>query len=408
MPQYNYTAIDDYGKTVKGVLLAEDEGELATSLSQMGYYLVSASELKAKAKKEKKPSKPVFVTGKVKTREIVTFTHHLSTVLRSGIPLLQGLEDLVEQTEDAKFKKIIREIATDVQGGNRLSDALARHPKAFSDLYVNILKAGEATGQIEKVLNELGRFLEWQEELRGNVMQVSVYPAVVFSAIVLLVGYLFAFVFPKFIKILSSLNVELPLPTKIVIAISSFMSSYWYVILVAIIGIIIAVNVVGRFPRGRYAIDKFKMSIPIFGELIRRIALSRFAHFMAILYTAGVDIIQSLTIVEKVVGNEVLARAIRKARDEVRAGRRLSEPLRASKEFPPMVVRMVEIGEVSGEMDKTLQNVSDFYDREIPMTVKRAFAAFEPVMIIFLAGMVLLVAVSMYLPLYSSISKLGR
>ncbi|HHT9118260.1 MAG TPA: type II secretion system F family protein, partial [Candidatus Hypogeohydataceae bacterium YC38] len=208
--------------------------------------------------------------------------------------------------------------------------------------------------------------------------------------------------------ILSSLNVELPLPTKIVIAISSFMASYWYIILVAIIGIIIAVNVVGRFPRGRYAIDKFKMSIPIFGELIRRIALSRFSHFMAILYTAGVDIIQSLTIVEKVVGNEVIARAIRKARDEVRAGRRLSEPLRASKEFPPMVVRMVEIGEVSGEMDKTLQNVSDFYDREIPMTVKRAFAAFEPVMIIFLAGMVLLVAVSMYLPLYSSISKLGR
>lgn len=409
MPRYNYTAIDDYGKTVKGVLAAEDEGTLASNLSQMGYYLVTASELKGKEEaREKRPSRPFFVFGRIKSREIITFTIHLSAILAAGVPILQGLEDLVEQTEDPRFKKIVQAIKDDVQAGNKLSDAMAKHPRAFSELYVNILRAGEATGEVERVLRDIGAFLEWQEELRANVRQVTMYPITVFSAIVLLVGYLFAFVFPKFLKILTQLNVPLPLPTLIVIAVSNFMRANWYLILIGIATVVITLSIIVRFPWGRYAVDRFKLSIPIFGELLRKIALSRFSHFMALLYSAGVDILQSLSVVERVVGNEVIARAIRRASEQVKSGRRLSEPLRQSKEFPPMVVRMVEIGEVSGELDKTLQKVSGFYDKEIPATVKRVFAAFEPIMVLILAGMVLLVAVSMYLPLYSSISRLGR
>ncbi|MFQ5863069.1 MAG: type II secretion system F family protein [Candidatus Brocadiales bacterium] len=411
MPQYNYTAIDDYGKATQGTLVAGDEEELATNLSLMGYYLLTATETKEKKKakvKAQKGPKRTFSIGRVKPREVITFTHHLSTVLSAGIPIIQGLDDLVEQTPDARFKGILTEIRDDVQAGSNLSDAMAKHPKAFSELYVNILRAGETTGELDKVLAELGRFMEWQEEMRANVKQITIYPIVVFSAVVLLVGYLFTFVFPKFIKILEQLNVPLPLPTLIVMAISDFMRNNWYFVLIGIAGTIATINVIIRFPWGRYAFDRFKLGVPIFGTLFRKIALSRFSHFMALLYSAGVDILQSLSVVEKVVGNEVIARVINRAREQVRAGRRLSEPLRASKEFPPMVVRMVEIGEISGQLDKTLQKVSEFYDREIPQTVKKVFSAFEPIMILTLAGIVLLVALSMYLPLYSSLSKLGK
>ncbi len=407
MPQYTYTAIDDDGKPVDGTLKAENEDELATNLSQMGYYLLTATAAKQR-KKAKKWTKRGFYFGNVNQREIITFTHHLSTVLGAGIPILQGLEDLVEQTEDARFKGILSEIRDDVQGGSNLSDSMARHPEAFSELYVNLLRAGETSGEVDRVLAEIARFLEWQEEITANVKQITIYPAVVFGAIVLLVGYLFAFVFPTFTRILTQLNVPLPLPTLIVIAISDFMKNYWWLLLIGIAGVITAIKVILRFPWGKYAFDRFKLGIPIFGTLIRKIALSRFAHFMALLYSAGVDILESLAVVEKVVGNEVIARVIRDAREQVKAGHRLSEPLRASKQFPPMVVRMVEIGEISGQLDKTLLKVSDFYDREIPQTVKKVFAAFEPIMIVFLAGIVLLVAVSMYLPLYSSLGSLGK
>ncbi|MEE9200362.1 MAG: type II secretion system F family protein [Candidatus Brocadiales bacterium] len=411
MPPYDYTAIDDYGKTVKGTLGAGDEEELATKLSEMGYYLLTATHpkegKKKKAKRQRGPRGAIYI-GRVKQTEVITFTHHLSTVLSAGIPIIQGLDDLVEQTDDARFKAILAEVRDDVQGGSALSDAMAKHPKAFTELYVNLLKAGEASGEIDRVLTEIAKFLEWQEELRAEIKQITIYPAVVFSAIVLLVGYLFAFVFPKFTKILEQLNVPLPLPTVIVISVSEFTKNYWYFILIGIGALIATINIIIRFPWGKYAFDKFKLKIPIFGTLLRKIALSRFSHFLALLYSAGVDILQALAVVEKVVGNEVIARVIRNAQDQVRAGKRLSEPLRASKEFPPMVVRMVEIGEISGQLDKTLQKVSEFYDREIPQTVKKVFAAFEPIMIVILAGIVLLVAVSMYLPLYSSLGKLGQ
>lgn len=406
MPQYRYTAIDDYGKAVKGVLPAESEKELASQLSREGHYLLTASSIEAK---ERRNPKPLFSWGgKIKTREVITFTYHLATVLSAGIPILQGLEDLIEQTPDPKFKRILMEIRNDVQGGQRFSEALVRHPKTFSELYVNILKAGETTGELDKVLHDLGSFLEWQEEMKGNIKQATTYPLILLSAITLLVGYLFAFVFPKFTKILLELSIPLPLPTMIVIAISNFMKFYWYLILTGIATIIITLKVIASFPWGKLALDSFKLRIPVFGELMRKIALSRFCHFMALLFKAGVDIIQSLSVVEKVVGNEVVAKTIRNAREQVRTGRHLSEPLKKSKHFPPMVIRMVEIGESSGELDKSLEKVSQYYDREIPVTIKRVFAIAEPAMVIFLASMVLLVALSLYLPLYSSLARLGR
>lgn len=403
MPQYSYTAIDDYGKTVKGVSPAGSEQELAAKLSQEGYYLLTASTADAKAKGG---GGSFFAWGKIKPREVITFTYHLSTILSAGIPILQGLEDLTEQTTDPRFKQIIMEVRNDVQGGRRLSEALSRHPKAFSDLYVNILRAGEATGEVDKVLTDIGSFLEWQEDLKSNIKQATLYPKLLFGAIILLVGFLFAFVFPKITGILLELEIPLPLPTRIVIGFSSFMRHNWYYLLAGIVSVVAILRVISSYPWGRMALDKFSLGVPIYGVLLRSIALTRFAHFMALLSKAGVDIIQSLTIVERVVDNAVIAKVIRASREQVRTGRQLSESLKKSKHFPPMVVRMVEVGEASGEMDKSLEKVSQYYDREIPKTIKMVFTYVEPAMIGFLAIIVGFVALSIFLPLYGSLGQL--
>ena len=401
MPQYSYTAIDDHGKTVKGVSSAGSEQELTAKLSQEGYYLLTASDAKVKG------GGGAFLSwGEIKPREVISFTHHLSTVLSAGIPILQGLEDLTEQTTDPRFKQIIMEVKNDVQGGRRLSEALSRHPKAFSELYVNILKAGEATGEVDKVLTDIGYFLEWSEDLRSNIKQATLYPKLLFGAIILLVGFLFAFVFPKITGILVELEIPLPLPTRIVIGFSSFMRYNWYYILGGIVSVVVIFRVIASYPWGRMALDKFALGVPIYGVLLRSIALTRFAHFMALLSKAGVDVIQSLTIVEKVVDNAVIAKVIRTSREQVRTGRQLSESLKKSKQFPPMVVRMVQVGEVSGEMDKSLEKVSQYYDREIPKTIKMVFAYVEPAMIGFLAIIVGFVAISIFLPLYGSLGQL--
>lgn len=403
MPQYSYTAIDDHGKTVKGVSSAGSEQELTAKLSQEGYYLLTASAAAAKAKGG---GGSFLGWGKIKPREVITFTHHLSTVLSAGIPILQGLEDLTEQTTDPRFKQIIMEVRNDVQGGRRLSEALSRHPKAFTELYVNILKAGEATGEVDKVLTDIGYFLEWSEDLKSSVKQATLYPKLLFGAIILLGGFLFAFVFPKITGILVELDIPLPLPTRMVIGFSNFLRHNWYYLLAGIVSVVVTYRVISSYPWGKMALCKFSLSIPIYGVLMRSIALTRFAHFMALLSKAGVDIIQSLTIVEKVVDNAVIAKVIRTSREQVRTGRQLSESLKKSKQFPPMVVRMVEVGEVSGEMDKSLEKVSQYYDREIPKTIKTVFAYVEPAMMGFLAIIVGFVAVSIFLPLYGSLGQL--
>jgi len=403
MPRYSYTAIDDHGKTVKGISQAGSEQELTAKLSQEGYYLLTASAADDKAKGG---GGSFLVWGKIKPREVITFTHHLSTVLSAGIPILQGLEDLTEQTTDPRFKQILLEVKNDVQGGRRLSEALSRHPKAFSELYVNILKAGEATGEVDKVLTDIGYFLEWSEDLKSSIKQATLYPKLLFGAIILLGGFLFAFVFPKITGVLVELEIPLPLPTRMVIGFSGFMRHNWYYLLAGIVSVVVILRVIANYPWGRMALDKFSLGVPIYGVLLRSIALTRFAHFMALLSKAGVDVIQSLTIVEKVVDNAVIAKVIRTSREQVRTGRQLSESLKKSKQFPPMVVRMVEVGEASGEMDKSLEKVSQYYDREIPKTIKMVFAYVEPAMIGFLAIIVGFVAISIFLPLYGSLGQL--
>ena len=400
MSSFTYKAKDEQGRTIKGTMIAPNEDQLAISLDQMGLYLITA-------KKTKVPES-YLSWERVKRKDLITFSVHLSTTLSAGIPILQALQDLIEQTEKPKFKKVIEDISRNIQAGNSFSEALAKHPKVFSELYVSIVKAGETTGNVDKVLDDLVTFLEWQESLATDVKQATIYPAFILLAVISLIVLLMTFVFPRFTVIFERTNVPLPIPTRVVMSISHFTTSYWFIIVLIVIALILSHRLVVRTPRGRYFFDKLKLKLPVFGNLMRKIALSRFSHHFGTLLKAGVEIYHSLMVTEKVVGNSVIANAISNARDYISAGEKLSESLKKGNEFPSMVIRMISIGESSGSLDKTLGKVSQYYDREVPVTIKKVFAVFEPIVIAMLAMIVLGMALSMFLPLYQMLNLVGK
>ncbi|MBI3076029.1 MAG: type II secretion system F family protein [Deltaproteobacteria bacterium] len=400
MPQYTFRAKDDTGKTVRGVMAADSEEALAAALDARGLYLIEAAEVRRGQVRAS--------GGKVKRRELINFCIHLSTVLGAGVPIVAGLEDMIAQTTSPRFRLVLEDVLRSVQGGLSFSEALSRHPRTFAPVFVNICRAGEVSGTLDAVLQDMANFLEWQEELVSSVRQATMYPALVLSAVFILMLGLFTFVVPRFAGILLGLNVPLPLPTRLALAASRFTTNYFPFIVGGLVALIVGMRLFIRTGPGRHAWDRLKLNIPYFGELIRKVALSRFAHFFSVLYKSGVGIFQILEISEHVVGNVILARAVAQARERVRAGARIGEALAATGEFPPMVLRMIAVGEITGEMDRTLDRVTKYYDREVPATIKRVFTAMEPILILCLAAVVLGLALSLYLPLYDVISRLGR
>ena len=404
MPTYKYKATDDARKIVKGLLTAEGEEELESALDNKDLYLISAKETNkrgAPAGGSAPAGRGRTVRAHVKRSELISFTVHLATIIGAGVPLLQGLDDMIEETEKPRFKSVIRGIKSQIEEGSSISEAFGQHPEVFSELYIAILKSGETTGRLDDVLREIVKFLEWQDELVGTIKGATTYPIIVMCALGGLICIMFTFVLPRFLSIFDGFNIPLPLPTRIVIAISSFFQNFWWLLLAGIIAAFVGLRAANRTPRGRMVLDRIKLKIPVFGELSRKIALSRFSHYLASLFGAGVNIMNALEVVERVVGNAVLADVVRKARFQVGAGQSVAGALRESKEFSPMVVRMVTIGETTGSLEETLQKVAEYYDREVPQTVKRLFTVLEGLVIILLGVVVLFVVLSIILPMLS-------
>ena len=399
--EWQYKAKDDEGKTVTGVMEADDEDALATVLDAKNLFLVEASPA---TKKDTAAGKG----RRVKPRDVLNFTLDLSTILSSGIPITDGLTDLSQSSEHAKLRFIIEDILASINAGSSLSAAFERHPQVFDTLYVSIVRAGETSGSLDRVLGDLGVFLEWKADLRREVIQAMTYPAMVMTAVAGLIILLATFVFPQFATVLNQSRGPIPLPTRILFFLSTNFRLYWWVLLFGIIGSVTGIWLWIRTPKGRAKFDAWKLKIPIFGTLVRDIALSRFCHFFQILFSAGVDISQTLTIVEAVVGNAVLADATRVVRNEVRAGNAISASLAATGRFPTMVIRIFHIGESSGQLSGSLEKACRFYDKEIPATIKRVFAIMEPVMYIFLAAIVLTVALAIYMPLYQMMGSFSQ
>ena len=401
MPRFSYQARGRSGQKVNGLMMAGDEEELALTLREMDLYLIAAQP-------EAASSRPPLFARRIKRRELINFTVHLAAAAGAGIPILQAFEDLETQTANPKMVNAIRAIREDLQGGSSLSDAMARQPQVFSDVYVSMIKAGEASGSLVQVLQHLTSFLEWQDGLASEIKRATIYPVTVLIAVVFLVGVLTGFVFPRILPVIINLKVPLPLITRIVMAVADLVRYGWYWILLAGISLHVSIRLLKANETGLLILDAIKLKIPVVGGLIEKICLSRFAHHLSILFRTGVDISQSLSIVERVVGNAIIAQAVREAKEQVLQGGSLWRSLQETGAFPPLVIRMIFVGETTGTMDTTLTRVTEFYDREIPATVKRVFAIVEPLIIVFLAAIVLVVALSIFIPLYSSLGRVGR
>jgi type IV pilus assembly protein PilC len=400
VPRYEYSAIDDYGRKAKGFLMAPDEGGLRATLASMGLHLLSG--------KERSQARAGSLVGRgVHRSDVIQFSFHLRTLLAAGISIVVALDDLAEQTDNPAFQEVIRDIRRNVQAGSTLSDSFALHAAIFPESYVSIVRAGETTGNLDGVLADLTKFLTWQEELSKTIKQATYYPLTVLTAVGGLIFLLFTFVFPRFVKVFQASAVELPLPTKIVIAISIFFRDYGLFLLGGIGLLFLAFHFYRRTERGRLRVDGWKLRIPLVGGLVRAIEVSRFSHYLALLFRAGVETIHSLVVVEQVLGNKVLAGVIRTAREQLTSGGQLSSALAASGEFPPLVVRMVAAGEATGKLDETLENVSAFYDREVPLVVRKTFAVLEPLIIVVLSVVVLGAALSFFLALYKMVGAMG-
>jgi type IV pilus assembly protein PilC len=400
MGRYDYNAVDDYGRKVRGTLLASDEKSLRDALESMGLHLLNTRERLLGG------GIPIF-RKRIKRAELIQFTFHMKTLIAAGVPIVAALGDLAEQTEHSAFRDVVHDIRRNLQSGAGLSDSFALHPEVFPDIYVSIVRSGETTGNLEGVLGDLVRFLTWQEELSKTIKQATYYPATVVSAVAGLIFILFAFVFPRFITIFKTAGVELPLPTRIVISVSEFFRDRGLFLLGLLVLVVVFLKLYRRTESGRLRVDGWKLKIPVVGNLLRSIEISQFSHYLASLFRSGVEMTQSLWVVERLIGNRVIAKVVHNARDELIAGGTLSAALRKSGEFPPMVLRMVSAGETSGNLDGTLENVSQYYDEEIPRAVKKTFAILEPVIVLVLATVVLGAALSFFMALYKMVGAMG-
>jgi type IV pilus assembly protein PilC len=427
MPRFNYVALDARGQEASGLLEATSSNAAITQLRQAGYFPTSVieeamirpdgKEAGRRAAKAARVTKPrakkgivLFQRRKVKSKILMIFTRQLATLIDSGLPLLRSLNVLAKQERDKVLKNTIDKLADSVQGGSTFSDALALHPKIFNDLYVNMVKAGEVGGVLELVLNRLSEFQEKAAKIKNKVLSAMVYPIIVMTMAVAILCFLLVFIVPRFEVIFHDLLGDKPLPpvTQFVLGVSGFMKNHALVLVAAIVAIVVIYNFIGRTRKGRLAIDIFKLRMPLFGNLNRKTAISRFARTLGTLVTSGVPILQALNITRETAGNSAIARAIARVHDSVKEGESIVQPLEASKAFPPMVVSMIDVGEETGKLPEMLLKIADVYDDEVDNAVAALTSMLEPIMIVFLAVIVGTIVLALFTPLISIITGLQQ
>ncbi|HLV94472.1 MAG TPA: type II secretion system F family protein [Candidatus Acidoferrales bacterium] len=401
MPVYTYRGTNRAGAAVAGERVAASKNELAALLRREQ---VSVSKLSEKGKEF---SIPTFGGG-VDAKELAVFTRQFSVMIDAGLPLVQCLEILAGQQENRTFQKILNAVRASVEGGSTLSAAMKQHEKAFDPLYYNMVEAGETGGILDTILQRLSTYIEKNVKLKRAVRSAMIYPISVMSIAACVITLLLWKVVPVFVSLFNGLEVDLPLPTRIVIALSNFVGSiYGLLILVFAVGSVFAIKFWHSTPTGRMAIDTVLLKLPVLGIVLRKIAVARFTRTLGTLISSGVPILEGLDITARTAGNAVVERAVSQTRKAVEAGRSLVDPLKETDVFPGMVTQMIGVGEQTGAMDAMLQKIADFYEEEVDAAVKDLLTSLEPVMIVFLGVVVGGVVISMYLPLFSLIGKLS-
>lgn len=341
-----------------------------------------------------------FMQPKVKEKDIVLFTRQFATMIDAGLPLVQCLDILAGQSDNRTFKKMLRQIKADVEGGSTFADALKKHPKTFDELFVNLIAAGEVGGILDTILNRLSAYIEKAMKLKKKVKGAMVYPMVVMVIAVAVVAVLLIFVIPIFQKMFEDFGGALPTPTQLVVDMSEWFRRWVFLIFLVVVGIIIAFNRFYRTRRGRVIVDDLLLNIPVLGDLIRKVAVARFTRTLGTMIQSGVPLLDGLDIVAKTAGNKTIEAAIFKTRASIAEGRTIAEPLGESGVFPSMVVQMIAVGESTGALDSMLNKIADFYDEEVDAAVEALTSLIEPFMMVFLGGTIGGLVVAMYLPIF--------
>ncbi len=404
MPSFHYKARDKFGALIEGTVDTATVEGVAAQLDGLGYIPVFIKE------ERKGIFSPDFLVQftRITAQDLIIFSRQFSTLIGAGLPFITSFDTLIEQTENPRFKKVIAKVKQDVEGGSTIADALERHPKVFTNLYVNMIRAGETGGVLDEILERLAILAEHEAETRARVKAATRYPIIVIAATAIAFVVLLTFVVPRFVEIYASFKGTLPLPTRILIWLNKFIKAYWYLIIGGFTGIIFGVRWYINTEAGRLQWDNIKIRLPIFGPIFLKLAMSRFARIFATLNRSGLPILQTLEIVSATIGNKIISRVIDNVRDSARGGKGLVQPMQVSKVFPPIVTRMIAVGEETGKMDEMLVKVSDYYDIEMEYAIKNLSTLIEPILIVIIGGMVLFLALGIFLPMWDMISLIKK
>ncbi len=424
MAKFTFVAMDPRGRETKGEVEADSQTAALTRIREKGLFPTSVLEAGAPATKSKKTSSsggkskggagnieikmPSFMNG-VKPKQLMVFTRQLATLIDAGLPLVRSLDVLEKQEKHPALKSALRAMADGIQSGSTFAEALAQHPKIYNKLYVNMAKAGEVGGVLDKVLLRLAEFMEKAQRIKGKVTSAMVYPVVVMIMALGILAFLMIFIIPKFKEIFSELleGQSLPPLTEFVMKISELMTTRLPFIIVGVFALVIVVKFVGKTDKGSLVLDRLKLKMPVFGLLISKTAIGRFTRTLGTLMSSGVPVLQALNIVRDTSGNAVIAKAVSQIHDAVKEGENMAPPIEATKIFPPMVISMVQVGEETGDLPEMLMKIADTYDEEVDNAVAGLTSVIEPILIVFLAVVVGTIVIALFLPLISIIGKLS-
>ncbi len=398
MTLYRYKSMTQDGLIRNGNLDATNEADLEQRLLRMGLDLIRADETQA--------SRARLRQRKVEKSDLINFCFHMEQLTRAGVPLLEGLLDLRDSVEHPRFREVIANLVEEIEGGKHLSEALQEHPAIFDNLFVNLIRAGEASGQLPDIFESLSKMLKWQDELNKATRKLLMSPLFVSTVVLAVTGFLMVYLVPQLVEFILSMGEELPLHTRALIATSNFLVNYWYVCLIVPVVSVIGLKVLLKAsPAARYKADLFKLRVWVAGPVLQKIILSRFANFFAMMYAAGIPILQCLQIAEGIIDNVVIRHALSRARADIQEGEPISVSFSNTQLFPPLVVRMLKVGETTGALDKALLNVSYFYDRDIKDSIDKVQALIQPVMTVILGLLLGWVMMSVLGPIYSTVSN---
>lgn len=402
MPTFRYTAKNKIGKTVTGVSSAKDKDEFVGLLRKEELTIISVEEVRQSQQMS-------FSMGQsIRLDDIVIFSRQLATMVEAGIPLVSVLDVLTQQTDNQTFSKIIGKVRDDVETGSSMSQAIAKHPRIFSQLYINMVKAGESSGTLDEILNRVATYLEQTAALQRKVKAALVYPVAVIIIAISITIFLLVKVVPTFKGIFDLLGGQLPVPTQVLLSVSDFARSYFLFTVIGLVVFVVIVTQYNKTDTGRYFFDSIKLKLPVFGDLIRKVSIAKFSRTLSTLVKSGVPILTSLEIVGKTSGNRVIESAVESSRKAIRDGKNIADPLGATKVFPAMVVRMIAIGEQTGELEKMLTKVADFYDEQVNAAVESLTSAIEPMIIVFLGLVVGGIVLAIFMPIFKITELLGR